>query len=253
MLAQVRHVRELSNVTDSLSYRMEARRASIVCSAMAMTEVFPDPWPLADLVLRTPRLELRPDDDAGLRELVDVAHTGVHPPEQMPFTHPWTDADARYLGRGSLQYFWRARADVTPRRWAVNFVVRLDDRAIGTQGLMAVDFGVTREVSSGSWLGMAYQGSGLGTEMRAAVLGLAFDHMGARTARSEAFTDNPASLAVSRRLGYLDDGTTTHARRGELATLQRLLLHRAGWDAHRPGWKLQVSGIDGCLGLLGAT
>ena len=39
----------------------------------------------AHLVLRTPRLELRPDDDAGLHELVDVAYRGVHPPEEMPF------------------------------------------------------------------------------------------------------------------------------------------------------------------------
>ena len=33
-----------------------------------------DPWPLRHLVLRTPRLELRPDDDAGTTgSLTDVA------------------------------------------------------------------------------------------------------------------------------------------------------------------------------------
>ncbi len=42
--------------------------------------------------------------------------------------------------------------------------------------------------------------------MRAAVLLLAFDHLGARTARSEAFADNPASLRVSEKLGYAPDG-----------------------------------------------
>jgi len=67
-----------------------------------------------------------------LRELVAVAYDGVHLPEEMPFTQPWTDADRRYLGRGSMQYFWRARADLGPQRWAVNFVVRLDGRVIGT-------------------------------------------------------------------------------------------------------------------------
>ncbi len=40
----------------------------------------PDPWPLRHLLLRTPRLELRPDDDAGLLELVDLAHGGCLPP-----------------------------------------------------------------------------------------------------------------------------------------------------------------------------
>ena len=38
-------------------------------------------WPLRHLVLRTPRLGLRPDDDDGLQGLVAVAHACVHPPE----------------------------------------------------------------------------------------------------------------------------------------------------------------------------
>ena len=61
----------------------------------------PEHWPLRHLVLRTPRLELRPDDDAGLAELVDVAYRGVHPPEQMPFAMPWTDADPATSAAGS--------------------------------------------------------------------------------------------------------------------------------------------------------
>jgi len=50
-----------------------------------------DPWPLRHLVLRTPRLVLRPDDDAGLFELAEEARLGIHPPEYMPFVTPWTD------------------------------------------------------------------------------------------------------------------------------------------------------------------
>lgn len=79
------------------------------------TGSYPDPWPLQGLVVRTPRLELRPDDDAGVAELVAVAYRGVHPPEQMPFSEPWTDADIRYLGRGTLQYHWRNRAELDRR------------------------------------------------------------------------------------------------------------------------------------------
>ncbi len=44
------------------------------------TEPVPDPWPVGGLTLHTPRLELRPDDDAGLRELAALALQGVHPP-----------------------------------------------------------------------------------------------------------------------------------------------------------------------------
>jgi hypothetical protein len=81
-----------------------------------------DPWPLGSLVLRTPRLELRPDDDEGLRELVEVALGGVHPPAEMPFLQPWTDADPRYLGRGMLQYHWQQRACLKPQDWTVPFM-----------------------------------------------------------------------------------------------------------------------------------
>ena len=85
-------------------------------------------WPLRRLVLRTPRLELRPDDDAGLDELVAVAYGGVHPPDEMPFGEEWTDADPRYLGRGILQFFWGERAALAPQRWSIHFLVRLGGR-----------------------------------------------------------------------------------------------------------------------------
>ena len=213
----------------------------------------PEPWPLAAVVLRTPRLELRPDDDAGLRELVGLAYGGVHSPEEMPFVHPWTDADPRYLGRGVMQYFWRERASLDPARWSLNLLVRQRGAVIGMQGLRATSFAVLREVDSGSWLGLPHQGRGVGTEMRAAMLGLVFDHLGAASARSAAFADNHASLAVSRRLGYREDGHRMHERRGRPARMVRLLLTRDRWDTHRPDWTLEVDGLtDDCRSLFGA-
>ncbi len=60
--------------------------------ACRIEPVAADPWPLRHLVLRTPRLELRPVDDDGLFALAELARLGVHAPELMPFTTPWTDA-----------------------------------------------------------------------------------------------------------------------------------------------------------------
>ena len=208
-------------------------------------------WPLADLVLRTPRLELRPDDDAGLVELADVALGGVHPPEEMPFVVPWTEADPRELGRRTLQHGWSRRAELAPERWTVDFLVRRDGRVIGMQGLSGRDFATTREVSTGSWLGRPHQGDGVGTEMRAAVLLFAVDHLGAVRARSAAFTDNAASLRVSEKLGYRPDGTETVVRRGRSTADRRLVLDAA--DLVRPEWELAVEGASGCLDLLGAS
>jgi hypothetical protein len=103
-----------------------------------------DPWPFRDLVLRTPRLELRPDDDAGLLELADLASLGVHPPETMPFMVPWTDAASDELGRNLLQYHWSVRARLQSQGWTLNFLVRLNGRVVGTQGLTGKDFAPVR-------------------------------------------------------------------------------------------------------------
>lgn len=209
-----------------------------------------DPWPLRHLVLRTPRLELRPDDDPGLLELVEEAHRGVHPPEQMPFSYPWTDVDAQELGPKTLQHHWQLRARLHPADWSLNLLVRLDGRVIGSQGLEAKDFAVTREVHTGSWIGRRFQGNGYGTEMRAAVLRFAFDQLGATQARSDAFTDNPSSRAVSRKLGYVEDGTERRERRGEAADVLRLLVTADDFHAHSTDRSIQVDGLDKCRHML---
>jgi RimJ/RimL family protein N-acetyltransferase len=220
-------------------YRVHGREGSAV-----------EHWPLRHLILRTPRLELRPDDDAGLDELVDVAYEGVHAPEEMPFAVAWTDADPRYLGRGVLQYYWSERAALTPERWSVHFLVRIDGRVIGTQALSAREFAITREAHTGSWIGLRHQGRGIGTEMRAAVLLFAFDHLGAQVARSGANTENPRSLGVSRRLGYRRDGTETVVRRGRRTEDARLVVTPP--TLVRPGWTLEVEGYGAdCRALLG--
>jgi RimJ/RimL family protein N-acetyltransferase len=211
----------------------------------------PEPWPLRHLVLRTPRLTLRPDDDDGLYELAALAARGIHPPEEMPFGHPWTDQAPDDLVRGTVQHHWGARSRLTPSDWNVNFLVRHEGRVIGAQGLSAKNFPILQEVSSGSWVGAAHQRLGFGTEMRAAVLLLAFDHLGATAARSGAYSDNPASLRLSEKLGYRANGTRTFARRGVAATEIQLLLEAAHFV--RPEWTLEVTGLDGCREQLGAV
>ena len=128
-----------------------------------------DPWPLRHLVLRTPRLELRPDDDVGLFALAEEARLGIHAPESMPFSTPWTDTSPEERGLATLQWHWQQRAALRPQRWSLQFLVRCDGRVVGTQALGADDFAVTRQVQTGSWLGLRHQGRGVGTEMRAAV------------------------------------------------------------------------------------
>lgn len=207
-------------------------------------------WPLFDLRIRTPRLELRLPTDDDLGALATLAAAGIHDPQHMPFSVPWTDQPSPALERGVLQWGWRRRAALTSERWTLPFVVVRDDQPVGVQDLSADSFAVLWQVGTGSWLGRAHQGHGIGREMRAAVLHLAFAELGAERALSGAFADNPASRAVSRALGYVENGRKLHVRRGEPAEIIELLLDRVTWEAHRRD-DIAVSGLGPCLPLLG--
>jgi len=207
-------------------------------------------WPLFGLRLRTPRLELRLPDLTDLAHLADVAAEGVHDPGSQPFLVPWTDDTPEQVARGTLQFHWRMLGQWAPENWSLNLVTVFDGQVVGTQALDARRFGTLREVGTGSWLGRAHHGKGLGTEMRAAVLDLAFAGLGAQWAVSEAFADNAASYGVSRRLGYADDGVARHVVRGEAVVGRRLRLDRAGWAAARTV-DVRIEGLAPCLPLFG--
>jgi RimJ/RimL family protein N-acetyltransferase len=211
-----------------------------------------DHWPLTGLRLRTPRLELRLPSDNDLRMLADLAAAGVHEPEVQPFGFPWTDASPADRARGTMQYHWSEWAAWKAEKWSLNLVVVRDGLILGTQGMSAADFAVVREVGTGSWLGRAYQGQGVGTEMRAAVLHLAFAGLDALHATSGAFADNLASQGVSRKLGYTDDGIERRVRRGQPATMRRFRLDRQAW-ASTQTVPVTIIGLEPCLAMFGLT
>ena len=207
-------------------------------------------WPLYELRLTTDRLVLRLPDSALLEEMVELVGQGIHPEGEMPFGVPWTDRPSPQREREAVQHVLRSIADWTPTSWVYMAVATRDGRVVGTQDLKGVDFGACRRVSTGSWLGRAYQGRGLGQEMRAAVLELAFNHLGALEAHSSAFHDNAASLGVSRRLGYEPNGSWLAPRRGRPDRMEGLRLTRERWERHRRHQVL-VTGVEGCLELFG--
>lgn len=207
-------------------------------------------WPVFGLRLATPRLVLRPVTDDDLAELVDLVLAGIHDPADMPFLQPWTDLPRGELITETLRYHWRTRATSRPENWSVLFAVRARGTLLGTQELSGEQFAVTATVGTGSWLGLAHQGRGFGTEMRSAVVDFAFDHLKATRAESDAFADNSASLAVSRKVGYLANGDAVRQRRpGERAVEQRLVLTPATF--RRPSWAVQVAGFEACRAAFG--
>jgi RimJ/RimL family protein N-acetyltransferase len=211
-----------------------------------------DVWPLFGLELATPRLVLRVPRDEDVVALGRLAVAGIHPPDEMPFAVPWTDAPADELPRRVLQYHWGVRAALAPAAWTLDLVVTLDGTVVGSQGISARDFAITRTVVTGSWVGRAHQGRGIGREMRAAVLHLAFRGLGAVRAESAALDGNARSAAVSRRLGYVDDGEEIQVVRGARRVATRLALTPERFAAVPDLPPVTIRGLEPCLPLLGA-
>jgi RimJ/RimL family protein N-acetyltransferase len=207
-------------------------------------------WPLFGLWIKTPRVTLGYPMDDDLEVLNTVISRGIHDPAVMPFTIPWTDDPLHVGARNSLQFWWGLRAAWKPTKWALTMVVKEGDRVLGVQDLSATNFAVTRQVATGSWLGKTEQGRGIGKEMRAAILHLAFAGLGAERATSGAFEDNPASLAVSRALAYVETGDDLVERRGQRARHLRLLLQRSIWERNRRD-DIEIHGLDACLPMFG--
>lgn len=199
-------------------------------------------WPPARVRLRTPRLELRLPDEDELARLAAAAAEGVHEPGARPFGVPWGAQPARLRARSVLQWHWATRGTWTAGRWTLDFAVFADGEPVGAQGLSAVGFAVRREVATGSWLTLRCQRRGFGTEMRAAVLTLAFGHLGARSAVTGGFWDNPAAIGVSRALGYRDDGTEVADRDGERALAHRFRIEPNDVPESWPA--VTVAGVD---------
>lgn len=211
-------------------------------------------FPPFGLRLTSGDLELRMPHDGELLALADVALAGLHAPGSRPFMREWNLGDPARVRIDLLQFHWRRRAAMSPESWALELVVLRDGVPIGVQGAHAAEFPLLRTAETESWLGLEYQGQGIGRRMRLMMLHLLFEGFGAVEATTGAFADNPQSNGLSRSLGYTPNGQVRHDREGEVATEHRFRMARETWDArpaeHRPDITLEgVGPVRAMLGM----
>jgi RimJ/RimL family protein N-acetyltransferase len=211
-----------------------------------------DLWPLYDLSVRTGDLELRYPTEAELPAFADIIEAGLHPQGEMPFGMAFTDPPATERNVSSYQWWMGSRGRWSADSWVLTLGVWERGVAVGFQDVRAEQFPVFRTVHTGSWLGLPFQGRGIGKLMRQAVLGLAFDHLGARIAETSAFLDNHASNGVSIGVGYEKNGLGELAPHGVPRPTQNFRMTVDGWRA-RPRPTITVLGLEGCLRLFGLT
>ena len=206
-------------------------------------------WPLFGLTVRTPRLELRYPTDDDLLDLAELS-ADIHDPEARPFAFAWNQGTDEQRNHRVLQFHWGRRGDWSPDAWRCELVTVVDGEVVGTQGVLASTFAVSRTVETGSWLGRRHQGKGIGTEMRAAVLHLAFAGLGAERAETGAIEGNEPSIRVTTGLGYRPNGEAVHVDGDERRRELKFLLDRADWEARRRD-DIELLGLEPCLPLFG--
>lgn len=207
-----------------------------------------DLWPLYDLRVRTGELELRYPTEAELPAFADIIEAGLHPPGEMPFGMAWTDVPTADRNLASYQWWLGSRARWSIDDWTLTLGVWEAGTPVGFQDVRAERFPVFRTVHTGSWLGMPFQGRGIGKLMRQAVLGLAFDHLGARFAETSAFLDNRRSNGVSLGIGYEPNGLAELAPHGVPRPTQNFRMSLEAWRG-RPRPEIAVEGLEGCRSL----
>ncbi|RSM55734.1 GNAT family N-acetyltransferase [Actinoplanes sp. ATCC 53533] len=157
-------------------------------------------------------------------------------------------SDEQNRRRLFFQGYWRALGTWSPSSWVLHLAVAYEGALVGVQTLEGESFPVLRTVDTASWLVPGARGRGLGVAMRTAVLGLAFDRLGAVAAVSSAVAGNAASLGVSRRIGYAENGVgRLVVPGGAVAELQNFRLTAQTWRAAGHGRAVAVEGLPPCL------
>jgi RimJ/RimL family protein N-acetyltransferase len=207
------------------------------------------PWPLFDLRLRTPHLELRLPTDDDLLALMKVARDGIVDENRSVFLVPWHKLPSPAFERQFLLHWWAERGRWNPPNWSLGLAVLKDGHPVGVQELFAREFGIRHVIESGSWLGRGFQKQGLGTEARAAILALAFDGLGAETAESGYLEGNAASARVSAKLGYEVVCEELLAVEGKCVKEVRVRCTPRTWQ--RDLVPVTIEGLEPCLKLFG--
>lgn len=189
-------------------------------------------------------LALRSVREADVPDIADAINRHGIYDDGRPF--PFLDRWAENLGAHGLptaQFYWRLWAGWSVSNWHLVLRVEHEGRLVGVQDVMARDFPDTRSLGTGSWLLRSEQGRGIGTLMRQAVCAFGFDELGAEQMTSSAFVGNAASQAVSRKVGYRENGVRrARAVDGGVRLTQDFALSPD--DFVRPPFPVECTGVE---------
>ena len=162
-----------------------------------MSDYRPALWPPFSLRIRVADLELIAVDDSHIQALSAVTYEDFYGPEKPDHAFLWLEGTPLE----SAKFRWANRVSMSPAEWSLDLVALRGDEIVGAIDLRTTNFAETRSVETGSFVFYQYQGHGIGTLMRHAVA--VYTELTTAWAKT-----NPASGAVSHKLGYEITGET---------------------------------------------
>ena len=193
------------------------------------------PWPLFDLAVRTPRLELRLPTDAELLPLIDVARAGIHDPEVMPFYEPWTDVEGEAFDRALLAFHWSSRTRLAPDDWALVLGIFVDGAFAGEINLNSIHRGAFQSAYIGYWIDERVAGNGYMPESVVLVLRFGFEQLGLHRMQIAIIPRNANSRRVVDKLGLREEGVALRYLEinGEWEDHVRYAITSEEWETRR--------------------
>jgi RimJ/RimL family protein N-acetyltransferase len=185
---------------------------------------------LMNLTIKTQRLLLRLTNNEELALLARVASEGIQSPNEPHFqSDELYDRPAEEIEKSLNEHVSKYLSEWNKNDWQLPFAVFYEDKPIGMITMYAKDFPIARGFGCGYWIGLAYQGKGLGTEMLRAILSLGFDRLYAREAYVGAWSDNEASKRIMEKLGFEFNGEYWMVRQGKAVKDIRMRLPQEKW------------------------
>lgn len=199
--------------------------------------------------ITTPTIELVVADEELLHQLGESAARGVSDAARpSPFRTGWDRLPPSERANHIIERQRHHWLTFTPSDWQLPFVICVDQHPIGEITLRGADLNNRSSFATASWLGLAHQKNGYGTEARLAALQFGFTVLGAELATSMSFADNTPSQNISRSLGYTMSGASTFPV--PPCSMRRLIHYRLGhriWESRHKRPDIEILNADAVI------
>jgi len=148
----------------------------------------------------TKRLILRPPKKSDWKDILDGAKDLEVSRNTLLIPHPYKKKDAVWFINHSIKK-WK---DKNQKDYPFFIELKSEKKVIG---VTEINVKHSKKAGTGSWISKKYWKKGYITEAKIPLIDFVFNKLKLRRLESEAFKDNKASNNMSKKLGYVCEGT----------------------------------------------